>query len=51
MQYKQKIKDSFNFVFLCKKKKKEILHLQETEKTCLAEPFKTPPNVFCSQEI
>ena len=49
MKYEQKIKDNFNFVFLCKQK--ETLDLQETEMTCLAELFKTTPNVFCSHEI
>ena len=49
MKYEQKIKDNFNFVFLCKQK--ETLDLQETEMTCFAELFKTTPNVFCSHEI
>ena len=49
MKYEQEIKDNFNFVFLCKKK--QTLHLQETEKTFFAELFKIAPNVFCSHEI
>ena len=48
MKCEQKIKDNFNFVFLCTKK---TLHLQEREKTFFAELFKTALNVFCSREI
>ena len=48
MKYKQKIKDNFNFIFLCKKR--DITFTGDGE-DFLCSPFKTAPNVFCSHEI
>ena len=44
----QKIKENFNFVFLCKKKRD--IHLQEMEKIFFDELFNKASNIFGSHE-